>query len=137
MKTQQDTKMRVVALSNLEAMCKHISGMCHRFEVSKITPNRVHVEYSNPDEWGNTHPMTAVFPAWQTKGWNHQGHDHYVTLHILDVYRDNMDGEGWQCFQQLLDCPELFRSSPNLNDWHTQEQWRKIRAEATPPAVKA
>jgi hypothetical protein len=117
MKIQQDHKLRVVALSNLEAMCKRMSGVCHRFSVSRVTENRAYIEYSNPDEYGHASPMTASFPAW------HYSTDHcVVALEILKVTKDNWQGEGWQAFQPLLDCPELYRSSPEATDWQTHKE---------------
>ena len=63
MKTQSDQKVRVVSLTNLEAMCNRVSGvMCHRFKVTKVSRSRVHVTYSNEDEWATAHPMIAVYP---------------------------------------------------------------------------
>lgn len=64
MKTQFDCEIRVVSLANLEAMCAHVSGFCHRFKVEKVTRSRVHVSYSNPDEYGSESPMIAVFPCY-------------------------------------------------------------------------
>ncbi len=121
MKTQYDSRVRVVALSNLEAMCKRVSGMCHRYEVAKVTRSRVHVEYSNPDEWGNEHPMIAVFPCYPARDFG-QDEGCYVILDYLRILHDTWDGEGWQAFEVLRDCPELFRSRPDANDWATREE---------------
>jgi len=63
MKTQSDMRIRAVSLSNLRAMCARASGMSHRFEVVKVSRSRVHVEYSNPDEYGNSRPVQAVSPC--------------------------------------------------------------------------
>lgn len=117
MKTQFDHSKRVVSLENLRAMCKHASGMCHRYEVSKITRSRVHVKYSNPDEWGYSHPMTAVFPCYPG-GFDNDNPD--IVLDLVRVLGDNWDGEGWQAFQILLDCPQLFRS--HALKWETREE---------------
>ena len=126
--TQSDTKLRVVALSNLEAMCARTSGTCHRYAVEKVTPNRVHVSYSNPDEWGNPHPMTAVFPAWPCDCRDKDARD--VALTILDVKHDNWSGEGWQAFQPLLDCPQLWRRTADADEWKTAEEWEAEKARA-------
>ena len=120
MKTQQDSKIRVVALTNLEAMCEHVSGTCHRYEVSKVTAHSVHVQYSNPDEYGNESPMTAIFPAYKS-GWRGDEENPRVVMTIQRVTNDNWDGEGHQAFDCLLDCPELFRSSWD-GPWNTREQ---------------
>lgn len=116
METQSDQKVRVVALSNLRAMCERVSGTCHRFEVSKVSRSRVHVEYSNPDEYGNESPMVAVFPCYPTgHEFNPAGaqYNPHVVLDMLRVIGDNWDGEGWQAFQPLLDCPTLWRDGCN------------------------
>lgn len=125
MKIQMDSKKRVVALSNLEAMCKRISGTCHRFSVSKVNAHRCYVEYSNPNEYGTENPMTAVFPCWAGHGQSMFACDDdcYVVLDILDVRNDSWDGEGWQAFQELIDCPELYRQSVDSNEWRTTEEW--------------
>lgn len=103
MQTQSDSKVRVVSLSNLEAMCEQISGTCHKYRVSKVSRSRVHVEYSNPSEYGSPRPIYAVFPCY---GEN-------VVLDYLNVLEGNdkgLQGEGWQSFEQLRDCPVMFRS---------------------------
>jgi hypothetical protein len=125
MKIQCDYKKRVVALTNLQAMCERISGTCHRFSVVKVTPHTVYVEYSNPNEYGTEYPMQAVFPAWQTEAWQAEGKDTYIVLDILRVQNDSEDGGGWQNFQQLIDCPELFRSTIESNEWLSREEWSK------------
>lgn len=84
--------------------------MCHRFEVSKVSRSRVHVTYSNPNEYGSEYPMTAIFPCYpsgnDTLGFTASPN---VVLDILRVMGDNWNGEGWQAFQPLLDCPTLWR----------------------------
>lgn len=102
MQTQSDTKVRVVSVSNLEAMCEQISGIAHRYRVSKVSRSRVTVEYSNPSEYGSPRPIYAVFPCY---GEN-------VVLDYLNVLEGNdrsLAGEGWQSFEQLRDCPVMFR----------------------------
>lgn len=117
MRIQADQQTRVVALSNLEAMCERVSGcMCHQFTVEKVTRSRVHVSYSNEDEWAVEHPMVAVFPCYPAPF----GNECYVVLDILRVLYDNWDGEGWQAFQVLLDCPKLWRN-PVDNDWYPHD----------------
>ena len=111
---QSDNKVRVVMLSNLKAMCEHVSVFCHRFEVSKVTKSRIHVDYSNPNEYGTEHPMTAVFPCYPNH-WD-KGENPYVVLEFIRVINDDRDGEGWQCFTELLDCPKLWRNPMTL-EW--------------------
>jgi len=107
MKTQGDSKKRVVLLNNLIAMCATISGTCHVFEIAKVTPNRVQVVYSNPDEYGNNEPVTAHYPAYPN------GFERDNPWVVLDAVRyDGCTGrnsECWQAFDALTDCPELFR----------------------------
>jgi hypothetical protein len=103
MQTQSDSKIRVVSLSNLEAMCQQVSGHCHTYRVSKVSRSRVHVEYSNPSEYGSPRPIYAIFPCY---GEN-------VVLDYLNVLEGNdksLDGEGWQSFEVLRDAPVMFRS---------------------------
>ena len=121
MRTQQDSRVRVVALDNLEAMCSRVSGMCHRFEVTKVSRSRVHVTYSNPDEYGADHPMIAVFPCYPS-GFQGDEDNPRVILDYLRVIHDSWDGEGWQAFEALRDCPTLWRSSPEATDWQTEDE---------------
>lgn len=131
METQSDQKIRIVALSNLRAMCERVSGVCHRYQVTSVSRSRVHVEYSNPDEYGHESPMVAVFPCFP--GTFHTAENPSVVLDILRVLHDTNDGEGWQSFQPLLDCPTLWRG-PEKQTWQThaeireagQDQWLKI-----------
>ncbi len=121
MKTQFDSKIRVVALANLNAMCKRTSGVCHRYTVTKVTPNRVHVTYSNPDEYGNESPITAEFPAYPS---DFDGKDNpTVVLHIVRLTGARGDSEAWQSFCPLLDCPPLWRSPKyGADEWKTAEE---------------
>ena len=124
MRTQQDTRVRMVALANLEAMCERISGVAHRFEVSKVSRSRVHVTYSNPDEWGNEHPMTAVYPCYPS-AWPGDEDNPRVVLNVLRIINDAWDGEGWQAFVQLTDCPTVWRNGREDSDaWRTHKQIR-------------
>lgn len=149
MKTQQDSKYRVVALENLRAMCKHMSGVAHTYQVTRVSRSRVHVEYSNPDEYGSPHPMTAVFPcypsAWaddQCKGAAGTNANPRVVLDYLRIIGDE-DGEGWQSFEVLRDCPTLYRDIEVLDvtksdgrlyqpRWRTHLQIRKDGDERCP-----
>lgn len=112
---QFDWKKRVVSLNNLRAMCARISGMCHRFTVESVGAHSVRVSYSNPDEYGNAEPVTAVFPAYLVKNFGTK-----ETAVVLDAitYLHDRD-EAWQAFEQLYGCPELFRSF----DAFGKERW--------------
>lgn len=118
MKTQFDNSVRVVSLDNLRAMCERISGVCHRYSVVKVSRSRVHVEYSNPDEYGTARPMVAVFPCYPST------FDCYdnpaVVIEYIRIMQDNQDGEGWQSFECLRDCPQLFRGPDG--QWSTREE---------------
>jgi hypothetical protein len=117
MLTQQDTNVRVVALENLKAMCNHVSRMCHRFTITKVTDSRVHVQYSNPNEYGSEFPMTAVFPCYSLGA---EKENPSVVLDILRVNHDSWDGEGWQAFDILLDCPRMWRNPENI--WTAEKE---------------
>ncbi len=122
MRLQGDTNERVVYLDNLEAMCKQVSGMAHRFWVEKVTRARVYVAYSNPDEYGNENAFLAVFPLIPANAGDENRDNPRVVLTIMDTKYEpsNHHGEGWQCFQLLMDCPVLWRN-PETKQWMTQE----------------
>lgn len=119
MKSQFDWKKRIVSAENLRAMCDRISGTCHRFAVDRVTANRVHVRYSNPDEYGSDRPVTAVYPAYS------QGQDTENPAVVLDLLRTTggTDSEDWQAFEQINDCPVLWRN-PNSGQWETEYEIR-------------
>lgn len=120
MQTQADMRVRVVALSNLMAMCERVNGFAHAFEVTKVSRSRVHVTYSNPSEYGTPEPMTAVFPSYPNP---FEAENPYVVLgEIMRVIGDTWNGEGWQAFQPLTDCPQLWRSGADATDWATREE---------------
>lgn len=112
---QGDLPLRAVHPNNLGAMCDRVSVLSHAYSVARITKRYAYVEYSNPDEYGRSHPMTALLPVLP---------DGFIVLSIYDVKNDNQHGEGWQCFQVLIDCPVLWRSRPGLKDWATQDEWK-------------
>lgn len=112
MQTQSDNKVRIVTLANLEAMCIYVSGMCHKYQISKVSRSRVHVEYSNPDEYGNPRPIYAVFPCIPGNNKTDDKDNPRVLLEFLNVLEGNdrsYNGEGWQSFVCLQDCPIMFR----------------------------
>jgi hypothetical protein len=102
MKTQFDWKHRVVSLENLKAMCERVSGTVHTYRVTKVTRSRVHVDYSNPDEYGTPDPITAVYPCYPSV--------EQVAI-VLDAVRyiNDRDDYGYQAFDQLVDCVTLWR----------------------------
>lgn len=128
MKTQSDQKVRVVSLYNLLAMCKEVSGTCHTFAVVKVSRSRVHVEYSNPDEYGNGHPMVAVYPCYPSV-WAGDEDNPRVVLDMLRVIGDSRDGEGWQAFGPLMDCSQLWRGQDGA--WQTERAILHAKLGAT------
>ena len=122
MKTQQDHNVRVVALVNLEAMCENASGICHRFWIDKVSRSRVHVAYSNPDEYGTESPMVAIFPCYPS-GWDgDEDHNPRVVLDIMRVIGDTWDGEGWQAFEPIVSGPKMYRAGLDGAAWHVHVQ---------------
>lgn len=131
MRIQADSKVRIVALSNLEAMCEHVSGVCHRYWVDRVTRHSVVVGYSNPNEYGSENPMYARFVAYPVSDFGEDPKEaRMVVMEIQAVTNDTWGGEGWQAFQCLLDCPHLWRSNPDSNDWATEEAIRARQAQA-------
>lgn len=108
MKTQYDGSMRVVTLANLLAMADNASGVCHNYKVVKRTPNRVWLQYSNPDEYGTPHPMNAVFPVFPNE---FEKQNPFIVLHFIRVEHDNCNGEGWQSFDPVTCCPPMTRQT--------------------------
>ena len=127
--TQFDNKVRIVSLNNLRAMCERVSGSyCHSFSVTKTTAHSVSVSYSNENEHAVARPFLMVFRAYQTKeAWGRT--DTFVILDPARTVHETPDhgGEGWQCFQILLDCPTLWRD-PTDERWKTREEIEKEQA---------
>lgn len=119
MQTQSDTSERVVSLANLRAMCKHASGTAHRYTVVKVSRSRVHVEYSNPNEYGTDYPMLAVFPCYPST-WPGDEDNPRVVLSIHRVIGDNWGGEGWQAFYPVVDGPKMFRGDGD--SWESERE---------------
>lgn len=114
-RTQFDGAERVVALSNLEAMCDRVSGTCRCFSVVKVTTNSVHVQYSNPNEYGSESPVTAIYPTFRNQ---FDGADNpFVVLHATNYLNDK--NEAWQSFCQLTDCEPLYRVTWE-GEWKTR-----------------
>ena len=120
-KTQADIQIRAVSLANLLAMCDRASGHCHRYHVSNVSRSRVHVEYSNPNEYGAEYPITAVFPCIPN---GFEADNPYVLIgEVLRVIPDrDGDGEGHQYFYPITDGPQLWRTAPHATDWQTAEE---------------
>ena len=95
---QQDNPVRLLALKNLRIMCEHASGVCHRYWIEKVTRSRVHIGYSNPDEYAHESPMFAVLPCFPSG----DGDNPSVVVDVMRVLHDTDGGEGWQHFGLLL-----------------------------------
>ena len=101
MKTHEDSVYRVVSLDNLAAMCEEASGFCHRYWIEKASRSRVHVGYSNPDEYGNEAPMYAVLPCFPSPWGDRDADNPRVLIHCMRVIGDSWNGEGWQAFEAV------------------------------------
>jgi len=107
METQQDNNTRVVAAANLEAMCKYVSGMCHRYKIEVVTDRVVVISYSNPDEYGTDEPICVTFPCYPSC-WPDDDDNPRVVLDMIGDDADEDSGiDAYQCFVPLLDCPTL------------------------------
>ncbi len=113
MKTQQDNPVRMLALDNLRAMCEEASGTCHRYWIEKVSRSRVHVGYSNPDEWANENPMYLVLPSFPSP-WPEDKGNPRVLVEPMRVINDTWDGEGHQAFDPLWD---LYATRGTGDDW--------------------
>lgn len=123
MKIQSDSNVRIVALTNLFAMCDRISGIAHIFAVRKVSPHRVLVSYSNPDEYGMDDPVIAHYPCFPS------GFDSETPLVVLSAVRYSNDtNEAWQAFEQLTNCQQLWRDQDG-KAWRTEYE---IRVEKYP-----
>jgi hypothetical protein len=90
-----DNRHRIVSVANLEAMCRAISSMTHRYAVVEVSSRFASVEYSNPGEYGDENPMTVMYPMVPVFG------DKGVLIHPHRIINDTWDGEGWQAFTQF------------------------------------
>lgn len=141
MRTQQDTKVRMLALDNLEAMCRRASGMSHTYYVSKVSRSRVHVTYSHPDEYGNPDPITAVFPCFPSPYPEDKADNPRVILEPMRTYggREEIDREiGWQAIEgAIILAPTLWRhndSSPYRTHRESMAQMDPAYNVAAAPA---
>ena len=116
--THFDHSVRVLSLANLAAMCERISGTAHTYRIERVTTNRVHVSYSNPDEYGNPDPRTAILPAWPS-GFDGKENPS-VALEILSVVGER-EGDDDDFLRPLFDCEPLFRKRIDGQDvWETE-----------------
>lgn len=129
MKAQYDGRTRIVALPNLVAMAERVSGTCHRYTVEEPSPDAkwVKVWYSNPNEYGAESPFYRRFPIVGTVGGTVGttptplvGIGSIVAGPCVGEPKD-LHGEGWQCFDCLTDCPELYRN-PRTRKWEVMPQ---------------
>jgi hypothetical protein len=118
MRTQQDHKVRAVSLANLEAMCNRASGMCHRFSVSKVSRSRVHVDYSNPDEYGHERPITAVFPC-IPNDFEPENPIVLIGAMLRTIGGDGDPDYDYQQFDPIVSGSALYRSR---TDWRTRQE---------------
>ncbi len=81
-------------------MCEDASGFCHRYWIEKVSRSRIHVGYSNPDEYGSESPMYAVLPCFPST-WSDDKDNPRVLVDIMRVIGDTWHGEGWQAFDHL------------------------------------
>lgn len=123
MKTQFDHRVRVVSLENLRALCARASGVAHTYEVTKVSRSRVHVTYSNPDEYGSARPLTAVFPCYPStfEGASNPA----VVLECSRLIGSSRDEESIdiQSFDPILAGPVLYRRVPPAPEvWQTRQE---------------
>lgn len=112
MRTQFDSRVRVVALDNLRAMCAKASGWAHQYEVSKVSRSRVHVTYSNPDEYGNPRPVTAVFPCYPSIHDYDDTDNPRIVLDALRVIGDDDHGTAYQSIDAaVIQAPSVWRAN--------------------------
>lgn len=101
MNVRYDNKVRVVSLNVLREMCENHSGMCHRYEVEKVSRSRATVSYSNPDEYGSETPAYIVFPVYPG-----YGDEPNVVLDCIRTYggrpMDKIGTDLYQLFDGML-----------------------------------
>jgi hypothetical protein len=131
---QLDHKHRIVALPNLRGMLDWISGgrcSSHAYTIDQIATSSITIAYTNPDEFGTHHPIYARFRAWEEVMFGEKVFlvDLDCCLAIIgwkDFKAFTDENDAWQCFELLIGCPEVFRTSRDTNDWHTREEWEEI-----------
>ena len=113
---QFDHKLRIVSIPNLKAMCEHLSGTCHRFFLDSVKGKYARVMYNNPDEYGHKSPIVALFQVIEHCG------TIGAILTIDKVVNCPNDCEDWRAFEQLLECPTVWRLGAGAKEWRTQVQ---------------
>jgi len=109
-----DSKMRVVSISNLEAMCEEVSGcMCRKFGIGDVRDHSVEVYFTNEDDCAFNHTISAVFPLFEDERGNC-----YVILSALAMRTDfekeseedsRIEESDYGAFQELLEAPKMER----------------------------
>ncbi len=111
--------VRTCDLSELNAICEHESGMCHRYSVAQTSSRYVTLTYSNPNEYGTDQPIACKLPIIErmraTLGMSDA--DRLVIV-ALTVPADTRivgwsaagmfdDDEAFQAFSPILDHPGM------------------------------
>ena len=132
MKTQQDHRVRIVALCNLEEICRRASGVCHVYSVTKVSRSRVHVEYSRPDEYGNDDPCSVVFPCYPSS-WPGDEDNPRVILDIMRTIGSRDGDDVAQYFDPIISGVSVWRNGPDGAAWETHAEIRdRLTAAGTP-----
>lgn len=135
--SQFDGSARVVALSNLRALCERASGICHRYWIEEPKRLRVgayvRVWYSNPNQYGAERPFCREYPIVSIlQGVVRLDATPMIGIGSILAGRTRKEpkdlyGEGWQCFNPIEYGPELFRSGPD-GKWETRAEIESRRA---------
>lgn len=89
-------KLKGMTITELAMVCKHASGICHRYKIENVTPKRVKISYSNPDEYGYERPIYAYFPIVHYSKNNDQG-----TIACLEFGHFTGKDLEYQAFDQI------------------------------------
>lgn len=89
-------QLKAMTITEIATVCRAISGVCHTYKIEKVTPRRVCVVYSNPNEYGTPHPIRAYFPIVLYTANNDQ-----QTIACLEFAHYTGTGEEWQAFSAL------------------------------------
>jgi hypothetical protein len=129
---QMDVKMRVVALSNLRAICEHESTTTKHYSVDSVSDKRVKVSFNNPDEYGIDFPFVAEFPCYP---FPHFGTDDIaIVLDAIRIYRSGHTSDLWKdyehiLFEPIIDAPKLVRRPDG--------EWVELYSELDPVGQEA
>lgn len=123
MKTQFDHPVRIVSLENLKALCDRASGHSHTYRVIKVSRSRVHVEYSNPDEYGNPRPIVAVFPCYPST-FDGAENPAIVLGDCTRIIGGSEEYDPIQSFDPIISGPVLYRSqgTASRDRWLTRAE---------------